>query len=86
MYRSTTRPSAPGDDAVRRHQCLVTRLRRDQASVAPEVRSLRDALEGGETVVTTGLVLRHELTLLTTDKDFEQAAPHCALRVWQEDR
>ena len=36
-------------------------LRRDQASAAPEVRSLRDALEGGETVVTTGLVLQELL-------------------------
>ncbi len=30
------------------------------------------------------LCLRHELTLLTTDKDFTSAARHTALRVWQE--
>ena len=29
------------------------------------------------------LAIRHDLTLLTTDKDFTHAAKHCALRVWQ---
>lgn len=28
------------------------------------------------------LAIRHDLTLLTTDKDFTHAARHCALRVW----
>ena len=28
------------------------------------------------------LCLRHELTLLTTDKDFVRMAKHCKLRVW----
>lgn len=28
------------------------------------------------------LCIRHELTLLTTDKDFTHAAQHCALQVW----
>ena len=28
------------------------------------------------------LAIRHDLTLLTTDKDFTRAAKHCALRVW----
>jgi hypothetical protein len=36
-------------------------FRRDQVSAAPEVRVLRDALEGGETVVVTGLVLQELL-------------------------
>jgi predicted nucleic acid-binding protein len=36
-------------------------FRRDQASSAPEVRMLRDALEGGETIVVTGLVLQELL-------------------------
>lgn len=120
-------------------------FRRDEASPAPEVRALREALEGGETVVTTGLILqellqgfagprarkdiidrfsalpllapdrqdhidaaelrnrcrragvqigtidallahlciRHQLTLLTSDNDFVQAALHCPLRVWK---
>lgn len=120
-------------------------FRRDQASAAPQVRALRDALEGAEIVVTTGLVLqellqgfagprarkaiidrftslpllnpdrqdhidaaelrnrcrragvqvgtidallaqiciRNNLTLLTTDNDFVQAASHCPLRVWR---
>ncbi|MBN9462466.1 MAG: PIN domain-containing protein [Burkholderiales bacterium] len=28
------------------------------------------------------LCIRHDLTLLTTDKDFTHAARHCPLRVW----
>lgn len=28
------------------------------------------------------LCIRHDLTLLTTDKDFTHAAKHCTLRVW----
>lgn len=28
------------------------------------------------------LAIRHDLSLLTTDKDFTHAAKHCALRVW----
>jgi predicted nucleic acid-binding protein len=36
-------------------------FRRDQASAAPEVRVLRRALEGGETIVNTGLVLQELL-------------------------
>ena len=31
------------------------------------------------------LCLRHRLTLLTTDRDFVLAAPHCKLLVWQAD-
>ena len=30
----------------------------------------------------TQLAIRHDLTLLTTDKDFTHAAKHCTLRVW----
>ena len=120
-------------------------FRRDQPSAAPEVDAVRNALEGGETIVTTGLVLqellqgfagprarrdiidrftalpllspdrqdhiaaaelrnrcrrggvqigtidallaqlciRHELTMLTTDKDFGRVAGHSTLRVWR---
>jgi len=36
-------------------------FRRDQVSSAPEVGALRRALEGGETVVTTGFVLQELL-------------------------
>jgi predicted nucleic acid-binding protein len=123
-------------------------FRRDQVSTAAQVRVLRDALEGGETIVVTGLVLqellqgfsgpkarkdiidrfsalplltpdrkdhidaaelrnrcrraglqigtvdaviaqlcvRHDLMLLTTDKDFVLAAKYCTLRVWREVR
>ena len=28
------------------------------------------------------LAIRHDLTLLTTDKDFTHAVKHCSLRVW----
>ena len=119
-------------------------FRRDAAPASPHVTALRAALEGGDLVVTTGLVLqellqgfsgprarveilkrftslpllmpdrddhvdaaevrnrcrragvqvgtidailaqlclRHELTLLTTDKDFAGLARHVPLRVW----
>jgi hypothetical protein len=121
-------------------------FRRDQASAAPEVNAVRRALEGGETIVTTGLVLQellqgfagprarkdiidrftalpllgpdredhiaaaelrnrcrragvqigtidallaqlcihHQLTMLTTDKDFGRVAAHSSLRVWRQ--
>ena len=36
-------------------------FRRDQASGAPEVGALRSALESGETIVTTGLILQELL-------------------------
>ena len=36
-------------------------FRRDQVATAPEVRVLRDALEGGETILVTGLVLQELL-------------------------
>jgi predicted nucleic acid-binding protein len=36
-------------------------FRRDQVSTAPEARALRGALEGGETIVVTGLVLQELL-------------------------
>jgi hypothetical protein len=36
-------------------------FRRDQVSAIPQVRVLRDALEGGETIVVTGFVLQELL-------------------------
>jgi len=119
-------------------------LRRDPPAEAPEVDALTAALRGGESLVTTGLVLqellqgfagprarrqiierlaalpllvpdrrdhidaaelrnvcrrkglqlgtidalfaqlcaRHDLLMLTTDRDFHQAARHISLRVW----
>lgn len=119
-------------------------LRRDASSPALEVHALVRALEAGETIVTTGLVLqellqgfsgprdrnqivdrfaalpllvpdrrdhvdaaelrnkcrrggiqigtidallaqlcvRHDLTMLTTDRDFHGMAGHCALKLW----
>lgn len=123
-------------------------FRRDRDSAAREVGALRTALEGGEIIVSTGLVLqellqgfagprareelierfsalpllvpdrrdhidaaelrnrcrragvqigtidallaqlcaRHELTLLTTDRDFHRVAAHCPLAIWRHDR
>jgi predicted nucleic acid-binding protein len=119
-------------------------FRRDAQSAAPEVRELVRAIEAGEALLTTGLVLqellqgfsgprarerildrfsalpllvpdrgdhieaaelrnrcrrggiqigtidallaqlciRHDLTMLTTDRDFRHTARHCALRLW----
>ncbi|MEO5764626.1 MAG: PIN domain-containing protein [Casimicrobiaceae bacterium] len=36
-------------------------FRRDRTSAAPEVRALHDALEGGDTILTTGLILQELL-------------------------
>jgi predicted nucleic acid-binding protein len=119
-------------------------FRRDAPSAASEVRELVRAIEAGETLLTTGLVLqellqgfagpraherildrfsalpiliadrqdhieaaelrnrcrrngiqigtidallaqlcvRHDLTMLTTDRDFRHIAGHCALKLW----
>jgi hypothetical protein len=119
-------------------------LRRDSAVTIPEVKALHVAIETGEEIVTTGVILqellqgfagprdrdqiierftalpllqpdrrdhiaaagirnqcrragvqlgaidallvqlcaRHRLTLLTTDRDFHNAARHCPLKVW----
>jgi predicted nucleic acid-binding protein len=119
-------------------------LRRDAPSPAPEVRALVRAIEAGETILTTGLVLqellqgfsgprnrqqivdrfaalallvpdrrdhvdaaelrnrcrrggvqigtidallaqlciRHDLTMLATDRDFQNMAGHCPLKLW----
>jgi len=123
---------------------LALRTDRESARATAEVVALKGAPEGGQTVVTTGLILqellqgfagprarkeiierfsalpllmpdrqdhvdaaelrnrcrrggiqvatidallaqlaiRHELTLLTTDKDFHRMASHCPLRLW----
>jgi predicted nucleic acid-binding protein len=123
-------------------------FRRDSSKPSPEVDALRGALEGGESVVTTGLVLqellqgfsgprdrgqiidrfgalpllsperqdhidaadlrnrcrragvqvgtidailaqlciRHDLALLTADKDFAGIAAHAPLRIWKPAR
>jgi hypothetical protein len=29
------------------------------------------------------LCLRHDLTMLSVDRDFEQVAQHCGLRLWR---
>lgn len=50
--------------------------------------SLRDACRkagvqlGSIDALLAQLAIRHDLTLLTTDNDFTNAAKHCALRVW----
>jgi predicted nucleic acid-binding protein len=123
-------------------------FRRDTESLTPQVAALQGALSGGESIVTTGLILqellqgfsgarahkeliqrfaalplivpdrqdyidaanlrnlcrrsgvqlgtidsllaqlciRHDLTVLTTDRDFSVAAEHCALKVWKPAR
>lgn len=47
-------------------------LRRDQPGDVPEVRALRRALESGERVVTTGLVLQELLQGFSGAKAHEQ--------------
>lgn len=63
---------------------LVQPTRADHVAAA----ELRNACRRGGVQVGTidaliaQLCLRHELTLLSTDKDFKSAAKHCALRLW----
>lgn len=47
-------------------------FRRNEASVSPEVAKLRDALESGETVLTTGLILQELLQGFSGPKAREQ--------------
>ncbi len=54
--------------------------------------ALRDACRragvqiGTIDAVLAQLCIRHDLTMLTTDRDFEYAARHCPLRVWSDSR
>ncbi len=47
-------------------------FRRNEASASPEVAKLRDALESGETVLTTGLILQELLQGFSGPKAREQ--------------
>ena len=51
-------------------------LRRDGDAGVPEVRALRDALDGGEEVVTTGLVLQELLQGFAGPRDRKQVISH----------
>ena len=65
---------------------LIQPAREDHVAAA----ELRNACRRGGVQVGTidaliaQLCLRHELTLLSTDKDFKSAAKHCALRLWSQ--
>ena len=61
MKGSTTRPNAPGGDPLCRHECLVARVSSRPGRVSAGGCCPRHALEGGETIVTTGLVLQELL-------------------------
>jgi predicted nucleic acid-binding protein len=64
---------------------LVQPDRQDHADAA----TLRTACRRGGVQLGTidallaQLCIRHQLTLLTTDKDFAHAARHCRLRIWR---
>ena len=73
-------------------------LRRNVEVATKEVVALRAAIEGSDAVVTTGLVLgvqigtidalliqlcgRYDLTLLSADKDFFNAARFVPFKLW----
>ena len=62
-------------------------LRRDASTSAPEVLALREALLGGEIVVTTGLVLQELLQGFAGPKDRAQIIERFAALPWlQPDR
>jgi predicted nucleic acid-binding protein len=62
-------------------------LQRDDHVQAAELRNR--CRRGGTQIGTIDallaqLCIRHDLTMLTNDKDFRQLARHCALKVWTE--
>jgi predicted nucleic acid-binding protein len=63
---------------------LVQPDRDDHVSAATLRNSCRQAgvQVGTIDALLAQLCIRHDLTLLTTDKDFTHAAKHCALRIW----
>ena len=64
---------------------LLTPERKDHIDAAElRNRCRRAGLQIGTVdAVIAQLCVRHDLMLLTTDKDFVLAARHCALRVWK---
>ncbi len=53
----------------------------DAAALRNQCRKARVQL-GTIDALLASLCIRHDLTLLTTDKDFEHAAKHSSLRLW----
>lgn len=63
----------------------LIQLEREDHIAAAEIRN--DCRKAGVQAGTIDallaqLCIRHDLTLLSTDKDFEHMARHCALRLW----
>jgi len=59
---------------------------RDDHIAAAEIRNAcrRAGVQVGTIdAVLARLCSRHDLTLLTTDRDFDQMAPHVALKIWK---
>jgi predicted nucleic acid-binding protein len=52
-------------------------FRRDSSGSPPEVAALRAALEGGDSVVTTGLILQELLQGFSGPRDRDQLAQLC---------
>ncbi len=62
-------------------------LRRDSASTVPAVRSLRNAIETGEEIVTTGIILQELLQGFAGPRDHDQIVERfAALPLLQPDR
>ena len=64
-------------------------FRRDSDGSSVEVLALRQALEGGDLVVTTGLILQELLQGFSgprASKDFAYTALHCPLGLWNPSR
>jgi hypothetical protein len=62
-------------------------LRRDESSGAPEVKVLRQALEGGDIVVTTGYPAGAAAGVRRPAcAQGYRAASHCPLRLWEHGR
>jgi predicted nuclease of predicted toxin-antitoxin system len=79
------------DTSVWSLRCAVTRRRPNRRFATSRALSLVEkssscrqagAQIGTVDALIAQLCIRHELTLLTTDKDFTHAAKHCQLCVW----
>ena len=76
MTTSTTNTNAAAGKLVRGHQRPALALRRDSPPDSPEVSRLRDALNSGERIFSTGTVLRELLQGIRGPNAVAQIARH----------
>ncbi|GAB3753645.1 type II toxin-antitoxin system VapC family toxin [Microlunatus parietis] len=86
LLQGVVRPRSRADILERFASMPVIQPDRDDHILAADLRNLcrrSGAQLGTVDAVIAYLCIRHDLTLLTTDRDFIHAARHCELRVWK---